>query len=180
MIALNSLTRLWPATKPAPHADFLVWKTVKLGLYNTADEYREALKKADYRIGKWANDILGKTHCAKQEMEVDLIVASVGELGFTRRGQYKDICARAVEMDLALCPPEVGPALPLAYDEQPKDECLIVAMKAISDSHGRRLIFAVEHDLDERRLDGRRSHSEDFWSADYRFVFVRCKSWKEN
>ena len=38
---------------------FTIWKTIKLGTYQTTDEYREALKKLGCRISNWADGILG-------------------------------------------------------------------------------------------------------------------------
>lgn len=74
--------------------------------------------------------------CAKKQEEVDLVVVSVGELGFKDVALYKDICARAAEFGLDLCPAEVGPALRLAYDDQPLGEWLYIAMEATTDSGG--------------------------------------------
>jgi hypothetical protein len=177
-MALNLLARLWPAIKkPTQAADLPVWKTVKLGTCKTADEYRKALKKAGRRIGDWANDILGKPAFTASEMEteVDLVVATVAELGL-KGGQYKDICTRAVEMGLELCPAEVGPALRLVYDDQPKGEWLIIAMEAITDSDGDLGVFGVERGYDGLWLDGYYGHPEHLWSSDARFVLVRRKS----
>ena len=95
---------------PVETSDPKVWRTLKLGTYKTADEYRGALKSAGYNVGGWANDILSKPAfiCAQQETEVDLVVISVSELGFKYDGRYSDICTRAMEMGLKLCPAEVG------------------------------------------------------------------------
>ncbi|MDE2021753.1 MAG: hypothetical protein KGI71_02415 [Patescibacteria group bacterium] len=155
--------------------DMTVWKTIKLGTCKSPDEYRKALKKAGRRIGDWGNDILGKTDCAQEETEVDLVVLSVKELGFENGAQYKDICAKGVEMGLELCHAEVGPALRLAYGDQPRGEWLRIAMEAITDSDGNRDIFAVGHDIDRLWLYGNYGHPESFWNADYRFVFLRRK-----
>ena len=58
-----------------------------------------------YRIGDWSNDALGKTPCAQEETEVDLVLLSVKELGFGNGAHYKDICAKALQVGL-----ELGPA----------------------------------------------------------------------
>ncbi len=49
-----------------------IWKTIKLGLHKSPDEYRTALKAAGYRIGDYANQVLDKISVAKTETEVDL------------------------------------------------------------------------------------------------------------
>jgi hypothetical protein len=161
----------------ATKRDFAIWKTAKLGTCKTADDYRKALKKARYGINIWANEILNKAAFTftQQETEVDLVVLSVGELGFKDGAHYNDICARAVEMGLELCPAEVGPTLRLAYADQPKNECLRIATEAIIDSDGYLFIFAVEHVDGELWLRGYFGHPASFWYAVHRFVFVRRK-----
>ncbi|MFZ2556178.1 MAG: hypothetical protein WAZ27_04580 [Minisyncoccia bacterium] len=155
--------------------EFSVWKTVKLGTCKTPDEYRKALKKGSYRIGDWGNDILGKTPCAEEEQEVDLINLTVGELGFGKGASYKDICARAVELGLELCPAEVGPALRLSYKDQPRGEWVVIAMEAITDRDGGLRVFDVDHGGDELWLHGSIGHPDFHWHSDSRFVFVRRK-----
>ena len=150
-----------------------VWKTIKLGTCKSPGEYRKALKKAGYRIGDWGDAILGKTPCAQEETETDLVVISVKELGYDG-AYYKDICARGVEMRLELCPAEVGAALRLSYKHQPRDEWLRIAMEPITVSGGHRKIFAVGCDRCGLWLRGD-GHPVIFWRADGRFVFVRRK-----
>ena len=153
-----------------------VLKTIKLGSGRTAEEYRKALEEAAYHIGDWGNDILGKTACAQEETEVDLVVLSVKELGFNDGAYYKDICARALELGLELCPAEVGPALRLDHNDQSHGEWLRIAMEAVTGSDGDRFIFAVNHVNDGLSLDGDYGHPEFFWEADGRFVFLRRKA----
>lgn len=98
---------------------------------------------------------------------------SVAELGFESGARYDKICAQALKMGLELCPAEVGPALSLAYGDQPKDEWLRIAMEAII-ACGDLNIFAVVHD-DELCLCGNYGDADGFSYADIRFVFVRRK-----
>jgi hypothetical protein len=152
---------------------FNVWKTIKLGNYKNADEFRKALKKDGFKIGDWANDILGKPAftVAGAEEEIQLLNVSVADLGFKNGATYKDICAKAKELGLELCPNEVGPQLRLQYKDQPKGEYLRIAMEPITDSGGDLNIFRVEHDDDDLWLNGSRGYSDDFWDAHNRFVF---------
>jgi hypothetical protein len=101
-----------------------VLKTIKLGACKTSEEYRKALEEAAYRVGDWGNDILGKTACAQEETEVDLVAPSVKELGFNDGAYYKEICTKALELGLELCAAEVGPALRLVYKDQSRGEWL--------------------------------------------------------
>lgn len=155
--------------------EYPVWKTVKLGLHKSPDDYRAAIKSAKQKIGSWGDDILGRITCSQEETDVDLVVLSVGDLGFKDGARYADICAKAVELGLELCPAEVGPALRLQYDDQPRGEWVLIAMEAITDRYGYRSIFNVAHGGGELWLSGHGGCPGCFWSAEYRFAFVRRK-----
>lgn len=134
------------ATVAAIAPELKVWRRIKLGTgLKTADDFRGALKTNDLRIGDWASDILGKPAftAAEQESEVDLVRMSVKDLGFKGNARFDEICARAKELGLELCPAEVGPQLRLQYLDQPKNEWLVIAMEAIRDSGGNLFVFYV-------------------------------------
>lgn len=108
---------------------FPVFKSVVLGRHATHVAYLEALRAAQIKIFPGVPPTLEKMPIAKAEMTLDLVVVSVGDLGFTERTSYADICERGVlEFDLRRCPAEVGPALRLAYMGQPVEEVLYIAM----------------------------------------------------
>jgi hypothetical protein len=154
------------------------WKTIKLGTgLQTADDFRKAVKSAGMKIGDWANDILGKPAftATTSETEVELVVASVAELGFKDGATRKDIYIRAQEFGLDLCPPEVGPQLRLQYTDQSKGEWLVIAMEPITDSVGDLYLFYVELDDGERWLDANDGRPDVFWDGYDRFVFLRRK-----
>lgn len=155
--------------------EFAIWRTVKLGLCKTPDEYRKALKKAGRRISDWGDDILGRISCSQEEVDLDLVIMSVGDLGFKGIARYADICTKAVELGLGLCPAEVGPALRLQYGDQPSGEWLRIAMEAITDRGGVRRIFLVEHGSDGLWFFAEDGHPGGVRLADDRFVFVRRK-----
>lgn len=152
---------------------FNVWKTIKLGNYKNADEFRKALKKNGFKTGDWANDILDKPAftVAGAEEEIQLVNVSVADLGFKNGATYKGICAKAKELGLELCPNEVGPQLRLQYKDQPKGEHLCIAMEPITDSVGNLYIFGVGRGDDALWLDGNYGSSVHFWLARHRFVF---------
>ncbi|MEN9881527.1 MAG: hypothetical protein RLZZ308_710 [Candidatus Parcubacteria bacterium] len=154
------------------------WKTIKLGNgLQTADDFRKAVKSAGMKIDDWANDILGKPAftATTSKTEVELVVASVAELGFKDGATRKDIYVRAQEFGLDLCPPEVGPYLRLQYTDQPKGEWLIIAMEPITDLDGNLSLFFVTHDGGERWLSAVNGYPHSFWSGYHRFVFLRRK-----
>jgi len=155
------------------------WRTIKLGTEKTTDALKKSLKKADCCISNWANDIINQPTFAlsESEKELDLVVLSVGEgLGFEEGACYKDICEKAKKRGLQLCPPEVGPQLRLQYTDQPKGEWLIVAMEPITGSDGDLRVFNIERDGGGKQwLNSNYGDPGNFWSSDYRFVFVRSK-----
>jgi hypothetical protein len=169
----------WPLRKdqkPRTAPDFPIWKTITLGTCKSPDEYRKALKQARISIGDWGNDILDRISYAQQEIEVNLAMLSVFELGFNRHAKYKDLCAKALELGLQLCPAEVGPALRLSYKDQPGDERLRIAMKAVADLYGSYdSIFEVTEEEDELWLGGNFGDPDICRSVRSRFVFVRPK-----
>jgi len=152
---------------------FNVWKTIKLGTLKNADEFRKALKKNGLKIGDWGNDILGKPAftVTSVEEEIQLVNLSVADLGFKDGANYGNICAKAKELGLELCPNEVGPQLRLQYKDQPKGEYLRIAMEPITDSDGYLFIFNVGRGGDGLWLNGVYGRSGRFWVANNRFVF---------
>jgi hypothetical protein len=154
-------------------AEYPIWKTVKLGLHKTPAAYRKALKSTNFKIGSWGDDILNKVSISETEQELDLVRRSVAELGFKDGAKYSDICAKAVELGLELCPNEVGPALRLQYKDQPRGEWFRVAMEPLTDSGGYLHVFRLEHGEDGVWLYGGYGHPDDFWSSDSVFVFGR-------
>jgi hypothetical protein len=155
------------------HAQIKVWRTVKVGINKNADEFRGALKEDDFKISDLANDILSKPAftVASAKGEIQLVNVSVADLGFKKGATYKDICAKAKELGLELCPNEVGPLLRLQYKDQPKGEYLLIAMEPIIDSDGDPNIFDVERSSGGLWLGNNNGGSDYFWDADDRFIF---------
>ena len=155
------------------------WKTIKLGTgLKTADEFRQALKADGMKIGDWGNYILGKPafKVASELTEIELVPATVAELGFKNGARRKDIYKRALELGLALCPNEVGPQLRLQYKNQQNGERLLIAMEPITDPYGNLRVFSVGYYGDDIWL---RAYvgllPDDFWRADRVWVFARRK-----
>lgn len=157
---------------------FSIWKTIKLGTgLKTADDFRSVLKRDGFRVGDWANDLLGRPafKAESEEREVDLVRVSVAELGFPNDATRADIYKRALEFGLELCPAEVGPQLRLRYSNQPMGEWLLIGMEPIADSDGDLKVFDVARHGDGIWLHGHCGHPVDFWSGDSQWVFTRRK-----
>jgi hypothetical protein len=175
---LRSLSRLSPRTSPSLRTSEVernVWKTIPLGIHPSPAAYRKALKSSGFKVSSCADDILNKVSVASQQTDVDLVVLTVAELGFVKGATRKEIYARAQELGLQLCPAEVGPALRLAYPDQPYGEWLIIAMESITDSSGDPDVFLVDHDDDGRWLSSIYGNPDDFWHADRRWVFIASR-----
>lgn len=154
---------------------FKIWKTIKLGTgLKTADDFRKKIKKSGMKIGDWANDILGKPAftAATEKIEVDLVVISVGELGFKDGVKRENIYAQAKKLGLQLCLNEVGPQLRLQYKDQPNGEWLVIAMEPITGSDGFLGLFRVERDGNGQWLRSYYGNPDGVWPASGRFVFV--------
>ena len=155
------------------YSELNLWKTVTLGLKKSPKNYRKAIEKAGCRIGDYAGQILNKTEVSQTEVEVDLVVVTVGELGFKDGARRDVLYARAIELGLQLCPAEVGPALRLLYKDQPRGEWLRIGMEPITASVGCPGVFGVGHGSDVRWLHNYYGSADIIWRADHRWVFVR-------
>ena len=157
---------------------FQVWKTIKLGTgLRSADNFCKAIKSARMRIDGWADDILGKKEFGwlAFEEEVELVAASVADLGFKDGASRWDVYTRAKGLGLDHCPPEVGPQLRLQYLDQPRGEWLYIAMDPITDSADRLRLFVVGTDDDAHWLSADRGYSNDILPGSDRFIFLRRK-----
>lgn len=164
----------WP--KPISLDDIQVFKTIRLGTgLKSADDFLDAFKQVGCRVSDWARDILGKPafQAASEETEVDLVVLTVRELGFSEGATYAKICERAQELGLELCPPEVGPQLRLQYMDQPEGEELQITMEPITVGEGILSVLYVGRGNSECRLDALYGDSGRDWNSNERFAFVK-------
>ena len=83
---------------------------------------------------------------------------------------------KAKELDLELCPPQVGPELRLNYKDQPNGEWLRIAMEAISGRGGSPRLFGVGSRDGAPWLDDSWSFLDNEWVSDSRFVFRSRKN----
>jgi hypothetical protein len=150
-------------------------KVITLGIYKNEDEIQQALAEGNFLITTWASEILKKSLiCGYQRAtDVVIVIASVGDLGMDAGARYQEICRRAEDLGLTLCPAEVGPLLRLQYVDQPPEEWLLVAMPATIDRSGQSSIFVVEYYRGQLRLDGECVNSDLRTDLDFRFVFLR-------
>lgn len=156
---------------------FPVWKTIRLGTgLKTANDFRRALETDGFKIGKWANDIIGRPSftVATQKTEIELIRVCTAELGFNNGATCGDIYRQALRLGLKPCPNEVAPQLRLQYNNQPNDECLNIAMEPIIDFDAYPRIFSVQRHC-EKFLYSCCGSPGYFWDNNSQWIFVRYK-----
>jgi len=156
---------------------FQIWKTIKVGTYDTTEGIIEALEKEGFSIGYWAIDVLNSPAfmLASVESELDLVRISPTKLGFKDGAYRKDIYKQALDNGLTLCPLEVGPQLRLQYKNQPVRESLQIGMEAQVDREGHESEFRVVHSPTDGPLwlVGDHKHPDDFWEKNEYFIFVK-------
>lgn len=162
------------ATASAPR-EFATWKTITIGTQKSVKDLTKALTGNGFRISDWAGDILKKITLAAAETEIELVLVSVADLGFTKATRRDAIYDRAKELGLDLVPAEVGPQLRLAYTDQPLNEWMVMAMEPIADSGGVLLVFGVERIGDGRWLRTNFGNPDYAWDPGNRWVFARRK-----
>ena len=167
---------LTEALCPPYETNFSTWKQVTVGNLGNAKTARKQLKAAGIKISRWGGDILDRTTFEDTEATLDLVRVSVKELGLETGATTAEIYAAAERHGLSLCPAEVAPQLWLQYpDLLPRGEWSLVAMEAIVDSDGDRVVFYLAHDDGGRWLLADRGHPDRRWLGSNRWVFVRSK-----
>lgn len=154
---------------------WLIWKTFSLHLGSQAAKaICEDLEAIGCLTDAGVKDL--NYGDAYGPVDVELVVASVADLGFKEGETCRKIFDRASELGLDLCPAEVGPALRRLYTDQPNGEWLLIAMHSVIISRGDLQVLCVgRHNDGKRCLHGREGHPDNWWPAKTRWVFTRRK-----
>ena len=125
--------------------------------------------------------MLNKLEPLKQKEKIDLVSFSLEQIGlslkqsgFSNSTTLQQVYAKAKELGLELCPPQVGPELRLNYKDQPMGEWLRIAMDSISNHRDRPMIFTVESP--GLLLGCERGEPESMFMSHMRFVFRSRKN----
>ena len=170
---------LCPKSEPESIHELNIWKTIRLGTgLKTADDFRRALKDGGFKIGEWANDILGKSafeaSISRVLVEVDLCVATTAELTGKAEGvTIEEVFAGIKRAGGVLCSAEFGPQLRRQYLDQTNGEWLLIAMEPIADSVGGPSVFRVKRRGSALWLDAGWFGPGSVWSPAHQWVFVR-------
>lgn len=161
-----------------PDYKWKVWKTIKLGAgLRTADDFMEALTSFGCRIDYYVTGMLKKPEftesVAVRETNIELVNVSAAELGWKEeKAIFGEICTRARENNLELCPAEVGPQLRLQYKDQPIDESLLIGMEPIQGVD--RIFKVVNGKAGGKMLDSIGAFL--LYGKNVRWIFLRRKS----
>lgn len=117
---------------------------------------------------------------------VDLVVISVGELGFAEGATYDELTARALELGWVECPLELGPHLRLQLLDQPEGSSgvaptahrappgsITIASKPLDSAEETPCGFYLRRIDGVLWLRGYRSWPGHVWSPEDVFVFCR-------
>lgn len=123
-----------------------IWKTIIIGTHKSKDELLKALRERGIQVtdSKYMWDS-STFQLSQTQKECKLVRMSVMEIGFDKPALYKDICKKAQELGLKLCPAEVAPQLKLQY-RQPRGEYLHIGMKLIKGSYFQ-IVFGFDYDI---------------------------------
>jgi hypothetical protein len=159
-------------------AEVPIWKTITLGTYPDVRALRSAFDNAHCPIGLGdsVDEAIGRPAFpfTKTKLETDLALISVVDLGFSEDGaSLLEIYNRALAIGLQLCPGDLGPALRLAYLDQPREEYLHVAMRPVRLYSGELVDFTLGNDGVKLLLVGGDARPETVLPGPVRFVFVR-------
>lgn len=156
---------------------FPLWRTIKLynGLH-TAYDLQSALKAGGHLISERADGFISRLRSdpTKEETRIDLVIVSMIDLGFERRAPFKDVCKRALELGLVLCPIEAGPQICLqCADQLVNKEWLVIVTNPDKDFGGASITFHVIHNPGRLCLDAEYTHMDYCWDINKYLVFAR-------
>jgi hypothetical protein len=155
----------------------LVQKTLCLGNgLCTPELFRTALIEEDYLMGHEADFMLGSPDFmySTEPVNANLVIMSVGDLGFPDGADCGEIFARAATLGLTKNISECGPQLRLQHKAQPKGERLIIAMLPLLNQNGKARLFAIETlEQDGRWLSVVDGDPDYLWGSKTKWVFQR-------
>lgn len=156
---------------------FPAWRTVILGQYSNVGTLRAALDPVADTVDHKAYYVLlddPKFTLASEEIEARLIVRTVEQLGLVGRNvRYSDICARAIELGLELCPAEVGPVLWLKHkDSLGHGEPLNIAMEPLGSAPYEHIFRISSFFRGRCWLEWNICNMSGHWKADSKLVFM--------
>ena len=117
-----------------------VWKTVEKIDFSTCGELLEELKKNNYKVSPWIEDIVKKNNYKfnNHNFPIKLVRKYVKEFGFDSPVELQKIYEKLTSQNYKLVPPEIAIYSRLIYKDQPSGEWLRFAtpLNSMIDSDG--------------------------------------------
>lgn len=142
---------------------------------DSAQKVLDGLKAKNIYTSLYAEDIINKTEFSPESTEYNLVQFTVEQLGFSEGATTDEIYAKAEELDLELCPAEVGPHLRLQYGGR---DWKFISMKQIKDRYGDPRVFDLGAGGVGLRLYAHGAGPASRWLAGSGFVFRFRKTLK--
>lgn len=148
----------------------------------SAIQLKEELRRDDINISPYAEEMIDNPDFTtlKDPQDLDTVRLRVQDLGLQGASTIDQVYARAKELGLELCPPELGLRRRLKDTNQPIGEWYYIAMKPITDRRGDPHVFSLERGGDGMWLRGGWAGPDSGWSPEARFVFSLRKSEPQN
>ncbi|HUN54427.1 MAG TPA: hypothetical protein VMU29_04660 [Smithella sp.] len=153
---LNSL--LESGLKATIIITFPIWKTLKLGTHKSKNNLIKNLIKKGVEISDSATRIMNELNfsLASVKTTVDIVNVSLVDLGLNKcaGATLNEICARANQSSLSVCPLEAVLQLRLRYNDQPEKERLnIIVAGAVTDPIDKLNVFRIGNDIPKDHRD---------------------------
>lgn len=168
---------------------FPVWMTLQLGTDQPTDPAAE-LERQGFRVSPVARELLAKTVFAIQPMNIELVRATVADLGFPEGESIGPLFRRVAELGFSKCPAETAYRLRLALAKQSwheefrarlrfarpnqaKYEDFRIGMEHIQTLRDGPRVFSVDRDDEGRLLAAHHEHVQRHCSPNRIWVLAR-------
>ena len=172
----------------SPSSELEPFTTIAVGEFKSGQDIYDALVKNErIYINPLAKKIMLNMPISSSKRSLTLAKGTLHSLGLkcadhnifemsAHNLDFRQVFAQARKVGLELCPPEVGPILRIAYQNQPDIEYLTIAMEPYIDEdwhsgniHGHPVVFALSGDYEEKK--------PLLLTLDYNFVWYTRTEW---
>lgn len=179
---LSDLNRFLRKEENGAQVTFPVWKTIRVVRFRDTVDIYNALSaahcKTDWVSGHMLSDLKDKFPLGMTGDEYDFVNLSGDELGLggAKTASLRQVCQRGSFLGLQACPPEAVIELRIQYQDQPREECLLVVMEPIAANPALHpaCIFGLTHrSMTGLFLIGNDASSNQFFPSNARWIFVQ-------
>lgn len=149
--------------------------TIEVGTHKSVADLRQALIDGDFRIGSWAEDLMGRPEFTllTEPVKPNLYMASNSELGYPNGCTVAQSFEALEKIGAVKLPPEAGAQFRLQYSDQPLGEWRLMYMDPIADSGGDLRVFDVARGDRGRWLSSSYARPGYFYYGYKVWVFAR-------